>query len=105
MLQKPNIAFISAIRHGGQRAAIPRLETLRYAHALGNLEIISLVEEGEQQLFTVNMYDYESACNTALRLIGYAEIVESLDLREFVSERISTMFRKHTRWFTEKIIC
>ncbi|WP_446685663.1 hypothetical protein [Paenibacillus agri] len=69
---------------------------LQHVQALGNLEIISVVEEGEQQLLTVNMYDYESACNTVLKLMSYAEMVEPAVLREFVIERISTMFGKYT---------
>ncbi|MFC3749727.1 helix-turn-helix transcriptional regulator [Paenibacillus sp. GCM10012306] len=68
---------------------------LQYVQALGNLEIINVVEKGEQQLLTVNMYDYESACNTAMKLMGYAEIVEPVVLREFVKERIFTMSRKY----------
>lgn len=47
------------------------------------------VEEGDQITLTVNMYSYESACTNVWGILGQAEIVEPLKLRQYVKEQVN----------------
>lgn len=52
--------------------------------SLHGVEIMNRVEEGDQITHTVNMYSYDSACTNVWRILGQAEIVEPLELRQYV---------------------
>lgn len=57
--------------------------------SIHGLEIMNRVEEGDQITLTVNMYSYESACTNVWGILGQAEIVEPLKLRQYVKEQVN----------------
>lgn len=52
--------------------------------SLHGVEIMNRVEEGDQITITVNMYSYDSACTNIWGILGQGEIVEPLELRQYV---------------------
>ncbi|AIQ36121.1 helix-turn-helix transcriptional regulator [Paenibacillus sp. FSL R5-0345] len=57
--------------------------------SIHGLEIMNRVEEGDQITLTVNMYNYESACTNVWGILGQAEIMEPLKLRQYVKEQVN----------------
>ncbi|MBP2112644.1 helix-turn-helix transcriptional regulator [Paenibacillus silagei] len=55
---------------------------------LQGLEVMNTGSDGDAWLFTVNMYDYSSACARVLPLLVHAEIVGPPELREYVSNQV-----------------
>lgn len=53
------------------------------------LEVMNTESEGEFQIITANMYDYETACEKVLPLLAQAEIREPAELREYISSQVS----------------
>lgn len=54
-------------------------------------EIMNRVEEGDLITLTVNMYSYESACTNVWGILGQSEIVEPLELRQYVKEQVNLL--------------
>lgn len=52
--------------------------------SLHGVEIMNRVEVGDQITLTVNMYSYDSACTNIWGILGQGEIVEPLELRQYV---------------------
>ncbi|MNO10067.1 hypothetical protein D3C81_2336850 [compost metagenome] len=50
--------------------------------------MIDTVEIDEFTVLKVNFYSYEAACEQAMTLLNQAEILEPLELREYIKERI-----------------
>lgn len=59
-----------------------------YQEIINGLEVLNTETDGEFQLITVNMYDYESACERVLPLLVQAEIVGPAELREFIGKQV-----------------
>lgn len=56
---------------------------------LNNLEIYKTHIDNDNIFAVVNMHKYECACNEAMDIIGKAEIIEPLELRQYVMERLN----------------
>lgn len=46
-------------------------------------------EEGDAFILKVNMFGYESACANIWSIIGHSEIMEPLELRQYVKGQLS----------------
>ena len=56
---------------------------------LNNLEVYKTHIDNDNIFAVVNMHKYECACNEAMDIIGKAEIIEPLELRQYVMERLN----------------
>jgi predicted DNA-binding transcriptional regulator YafY len=59
--------------------------------SLNGLEFMNRVEEGDQITLTLNMYSYESACTHVWGIMGLSEIVEPLQLRQYVKDQVNLL--------------
>lgn len=60
----------------------------RHADFLKRLAVTETVTDGEQLILTVNMYSYARACSDVMSIISQAEIVEPVELRQFIAEKL-----------------
>ncbi|MNO43112.1 HTH domain protein [compost metagenome] len=59
--------------------------------SLHGMEIMNRVEEGDQITLTLNMYSYDSACTKVWGIMGLSEIVEPLQLRQYVKDQVNLL--------------
>ncbi|WP_313641247.1 WYL domain-containing protein [Paenibacillus sp.] len=69
-----------------------RMDKRREA-SLHGVEIMNRLEEGDQITLIVNMYSYKSACTNVWGMLGQSEIVEPLELRQYVKEQVNLLHR------------
>ncbi|MRN54492.1 helix-turn-helix transcriptional regulator [Paenibacillus monticola] len=58
---------------------------------LNRLEVTETVTDGAQLILTVNMYSYERACSDIMHIISQAEIVEPLELRQYIVGKLRVL--------------
>lgn len=58
---------------------------------IATYEVMKRKEIGDTCMVTVNMYSFESACRNIWAMIGLYEVVEPLELRHFVKERLDEL--------------
>jgi predicted DNA-binding transcriptional regulator YafY len=56
---------------------------------LQQLNVIDRIEDEDHLILIVNMYSFESACMNILGMLGQFEIVEPLELREYVKVQLN----------------
>ncbi|OMD88134.1 transcriptional regulator [Paenibacillus odorifer] len=61
----------------------------RTRSSLSQLEVMEMREEGDAFILKVNMFGYESACANIWSIIGHSEIIEPLELRQYVKGQLS----------------
>lgn len=61
----------------------------RTMSSLSQLEIMEMREEGDAFILKVNMFGYESACANVWCIMGHSEIMEPLELRQYVKGQLS----------------
>lgn len=67
----------------------------RWNNILNDYEIYQIKEEKDYVEASINMYHYETAAEDILKIIGYAEVLEPVELRTFVVERLNHMAKKY----------
>lgn len=67
----------------------------RWNYILKDFEIYQIKEEKDYVEATLNMYHYETATEDILKFIGYVEVIEPVELRKFVEERLNHMVKKY----------
>lgn len=55
---------------------------------LSRLDVMNMEIDGEYQVITTNMYDYETACEKVLPLLIQAEIMGPVELRGYISSQV-----------------
>lgn len=68
---------------------------VRYKSLLQRLEVLECMNEGAQLKVTVNMYSFESACSNVWSIIEKAEILEPIELRQYVKAKLKTLQGKY----------
>lgn len=63
--------------------------------SLFQLEVMDRIEEGDQLTLTVNLYSFESACVNVWALLGQYEVMEPLELRQYVREQLNKQYGKY----------
>lgn len=61
------------------------------ADFLKRLEVTETVTDGEKLILTVNMYSYDRACSDVMSIISQAEIVEPVELRQYIVEQLTVL--------------
>ncbi len=67
----------------------------RWSKILKDYEIYQIKEEKDYVEASINMYQYEIATEDILKIIGYVEVIEPIELRIYVEEILSRMAKKY----------
>lgn len=62
---------------------------------LANLEVLSINEEEDYILATINMYGFQFAIEDIMKIIQNAEVIKPIELRDFVESELSRMLSKY----------
>lgn len=58
------------------------------AHVLKELEVVQTKHQQDFIVATVNMYNYEYACDKIIDIIGHSEVLEPVELRDYTRQKL-----------------
>ncbi|MFZ5354011.1 MAG: helix-turn-helix transcriptional regulator [Bacillota bacterium] len=92
--KKNETAFKRQCKERERYPVLIRLEKLM-THILSNLEVIDYKEKGNYIEALINMHGYKFAMKEAMNIIGYAEIVEPAELRDYTKNALYTIISRY----------
>lgn len=94
--KKSKKLFISECSQSEKYPVTIRIDKHRVS-VLKNYEIYEIEEDTNYIEVTINMFKYEFAKDDILEIIGYVEVLEPAELRNYVEEELSNILRKYNQ--------